>query len=111
MSKKENSVFHISVKEHVDRMEGLAARIKGIYFLFGTDTWGTYYALKKAHEHFGMEFKPPKCKLGRYEMTNHGLVYEVHGKFFRLDSDRQADFENPIDGEVFTTRAVSSFDF
>lgn len=85
------------MKEYFDRL-----------MFFGEPTIDEY---KEMNERHGLPFIPPTSRVGKHVMTNRGLMYQAYGKYFELLSTPDDISNIPFEGEVFETRAVSSFDF
>lgn len=82
--------------------------------LLGRDMLGILTTIEdyvRIHEKHGFPFAPPTSRVGRYAMTNHGLMYHAYGKYFKLLSNPGDISNDPFEGEVHETRQVSSFDF
>lgn len=66
---------------------------------------------KGIYEKHGFNWQPPTCVCGSYVMTNHGLMWKEHGKYFKLLTSPEDIETKPFEGVVEVTRAVSTFDF
>lgn len=67
--------------------------------------------LVEIYEKHNIKFSPPTSRIGRYAMTNIGLMYYAYGRYFKLLSNPGDISDTPFEGKVVETRAVSSFDF